>query len=90
MDSHQYTNVSFNFDQQGVYVVLYFVDLTQEDKKRKALKQMMRNPRNKTVMAIAGGDGSMMSMAEEAFKEGLNLTEISICVLPFGTGNDLS
>ena len=69
--------------------MLHFVDLTHEEKKRKALKQM-RNPRNKTVMAIAGGDGSMMSMAEEAFKEGLNLTEISFCVLPFGTGNDLS
>jgi diacylglycerol kinase (ATP) len=41
-------------------------------------------------MTIVGGDGSLMTLAQEAIDEGVNLDSIAMCILPFGTGNDLS
>lgn len=32
----------------------------------------------------------MMYIAQDAINEGINLDEITLCALPFGTGNDFS
>jgi diacylglycerol kinase family enzyme len=41
-------------------------------------------------MAIAGGDGSLMFLAQDAIEIGVDLNDLTMCVLPFGTGNDLA
>ena len=37
-----------------------------------------------------GGDGSVVSTIMKADYNGVDLSSLMICVLPFGTGNDLS
>ena len=41
-------------------------------------------------MVTAGGDGSMISILTKAKEMGVDLSDISCCALPYGTGNDLS
>ncbi|CDW72988.1 diacylglycerol [Stylonychia lemnae] len=62
----------------------------QQFKSNLASTNMSSGNHRRLVLAIAGGDGTMMFIAQDALQVGLSLDEISICVLPFGTGNDLS
>jgi len=41
-------------------------------------------------MATAGGDGSLMFLAQDATLIGVDLNDLTMCALPFGTGNDLA
>lgn len=48
--------------------------------------------KNNLVLAIAGGDGTLLWVTQVATEQGLVLNDgsLSFCILPFGTGNDLS
>ncbi len=39
---------------------------------------------------IAGGDGSLIGAVTSAMEAGVDISRMPCCVLPFGTGNDLS
>jgi len=41
-------------------------------------------------MVMAGGDGSLMTLVNKAKEAGCDIGNLVCCVLPFGTGNDLS
>ena len=45
---------------------------------------------SKIILVTAGGDGSMISILTKAKEMGVDLSDISCCALPYGTGNDLS
>jgi len=43
-------------------------------------------------LVIAGGDGTVMYIVEDAIKMGFNIEKMGgggVCFLPYGTGNDL-
>ena len=41
-------------------------------------------------MIMAGGDGSLMTLVMKAKEAGCNIANLVVCVLPYGTGNDLA
>ena len=47
-------------------------------------------PDNKIKIIIGGGDGSVLSIIENLFKEKINLEKCIFGAMPLGTGNDLS
>ena len=83
---------------------MHIVNLTNQEQKQKTLKQIrvIQQQRRKLgkssssgkqiVITTIGGDGTFMYLAQDAHKEGLILDDgtIAFCILPFGTGNDLS
>ena len=78
---------------------MHIVNLLDADLKQKALrdiKAMQGQPRRHSsksiVIVTLGGDGTFMFLAQDACREGLILDDgtIAFCILPFGTGNDLS
>ena len=47
-------------------------------------------PNNDIKILIGGGDGSVLSIIEDLFKEKINLEKCIFGAIPLGTGNDLS
>ena len=47
-------------------------------------------PSNEMRILIGGGDGSVLSIIEDLFKENINLEKCIFGAMPLGTGNDLS
>ena len=47
-------------------------------------------PNNEMRIIIGGGDGSVLSIIEDLFKENINLEKCIFGAMPLGTGNDLS
>ena len=47
-------------------------------------------PSNEIRILIGGGDGSVLSVIEDLFKEKINLEKCIFGAMPLGTGNDLS
>ena len=47
-------------------------------------------PSNEIKILIGGGDGSVLSIIEDLFKEKINLEHCIFGAMPLGTGNDLS
>ena len=41
-------------------------------------------------MACAGGDGTLMYLIKEAEEVGCRIEDLHVCILPYGTGNDLA
>jgi diacylglycerol kinase family enzyme len=94
--------VSFSLqpDLKGsVKVNMHIVDLLDPDLKKSTLrtiKALQAQPRKLSpksiVIVTMGGDGTFMFLAQDACREGLVLDDgtIAFCILPFGTGNDLS
>ena len=44
----------------------------------------------KLILACAAGDGTLMYLIQEAVERGCKVDDFIVCVLPYGTGNDLS
>ena len=44
----------------------------------------------KLIMTVAGGDGTLMFLAKDAIDMGCKIDDLTFCILPYGTGNDLS
>lgn len=42
------------------------------------------------ILTVAGGDGTLMYIAQDAVNEGINLDLLTMCLLPYGTGNDFA
>lgn len=42
------------------------------------------------MIVIAGGDGSLITTLRAAQDAGVDISKLSSCVLPFGTGNDFA
>jgi len=42
------------------------------------------------IMVSAGGDGSLVGILMSAKEHGVNIEDLLVCPLPYGTGNDLS
>jgi len=41
-------------------------------------------------LVIAGGDGSLIGAVASAKEAGVDVRHLPVCVLPYGTGNDLA
>jgi diacylglycerol kinase family enzyme len=82
--------------EKNIFAKMHLIDVTNLEKKNKALKEMAAIKRakygskKKVVLCVAGGDGTLMYLVDEAIELGSKIEEISLCILPFGTGNDLS
>lgn len=45
---------------------------------------------HKLYLIVAGGDGTLMYIVDDAVEEGLQLESMAgLCMLPYGTANDL-
>ena len=44
----------------------------------------------KLILACAAGDGTLMYLIQEAVERGCKVDDFIVCVVAYGTGNDLS
>ena len=54
------------------------------------IKKRKHSNKKKLILACAGGDGTLMFLAQDAVNQGIKLEDITLCILPYGTGNDLA
>ena len=76
---------------------MHITDIYDRPKKDQALKEALKLQKQKhitimrkIILATAGGDGSLMYIAQDADDIGIDLNDITLCVLPYGTGNDFA
>ena len=50
----------------------------------------IENPIHRIRLVIAGGDGSLIGAVTGAKDAGVDTRNLPVCVLPYGTGNDLA
>lgn len=90
---------------EHVQSVLHVYNLVSADQRKKCFKKIVKiqkqsnynvllnsidNPIHRVRLVIAGGDGSLIGAVTSAMEAGVDISRMPCCVLPFGTGNDLS
>ena len=81
------------FDPSIPFSTIIFNIIDEEDyKKGKIFIRSFLNdfPEEKIKILIGGGDGSVLSIIEDLYKEKINLEKCIFGAIPLGTGNDLS
>lgn len=83
--------------KKGVFARVYIVNLIDEEKRVKTFKRIhklqkyhVKNQFLKIFLVVAGGDGSLISTADEAIKYKVDIDSLAFGLLPFGSGNDLA
>jgi len=90
---------------KNVHAFLNVFNLTSADERRRCFRKMaalqaesklihslikLDNPIQRLRLVIAGGDGSLIGAVASAKEAGVDVRHLPVCVLPYGTGNDLA
>ena len=81
------------FDPSIPFSVIIFNILDEEDYKKgkNFIKYYLNDFQEEEIkILIGGGDGSVLSIIEDLYKENINLERCIFGAIPLGTGNDLS
>lgn len=92
---HDFEAVKIKVDGSRV-AHMHIINLTNKQLKEQALKEMAhlqkhkQHQAKKLIMTVAGGDGTLMFLAKDAVEAGCKIENLTFCILPYGTGNDLA
>lgn len=73
------------------------IDLFDQQERERGLTKMQRlfnkgqsTGKGKVTAIICGGDGTVLWVVSLVGKQGIDLTKVTFCIVPIGTGNDFS
>jgi diacylglycerol kinase (ATP) len=73
------------------------IDLFDQQERERGLTKMQRlfnkgqsTGKGKVTTIICGGDGTVLWVISLVGKQGIDLTKVTFCIVPIGTGNDFS
>ena len=88
--------VTYQFGKD-VAICLHFVDLFDVQARGEALERMRKTQsrvekrgKGKVTAVVCGGDGTVLWVVSLVGQSGLDLTKVTFCIIPIGTGNDFS